>query len=279
MSKEEFSLESRDGTRLFAAHVAPEKTTIAHVVILHGYGEHLGRYDEVMNWFADEGYEAWAVDFRGHGRSAGHRAYVERYDLYLEDAQALLDHMADASKGHPVFLLGHSQGGLIGLRMLEEKIGSFKGAVLSAPAMQVALKANPIKVAAGKLLSKVIPKLNLPPEIPNTYLCRDPERVEAYSNDPLVNHCVNCRWFTEFLGAQEVGFAKAGGVTTPTMVVHPTHDQIISPASVAELFEKLGGDDKTLKPYEGFYHEPLNEPERRTVFEDILGWYEERREG
>ena len=277
MSRIDFTLESADGTRLYANQQDTGRKPLAHVLIFHGYGEHLGRYHEVMDWFVEQNYKPWAIDFRGHGRSAGHRAYTERYDLYLQDAQALVDHVKQEQGDLPVFLLGHSQGGLIGLRALQEGVGEYKAAILSAPAMRVALEANPIKVAAGKLLSKLLPKLNLPPEIPNDYLCRDPERVAAYGADPLVNHCVNCRWFTEFLEAQETGFKLAGNVSTPTLVVHPTADQIISPHSVLELYEALGSPDKKLMKLDGYYHEPLNEPDRREVFDEMFAWLESKR--
>ena len=142
--------------------------------------------------------------------------------------------------------------------------------------MRVAIDANPIKVAAGKLLSRILPKLNLPPEIPNSYLCRDEERVASYGSDPLVNHCVNCRWFTEFLEAQETGYLKASGVGLPILVLHPTADGIIAPDSVEELFQKLGSADKELMTLEGYYHEPFNEPERREVFESVFAWCTQR---
>ncbi len=277
MHTESFTLTSKDGTRLYAYRQDPEGTPVADILILHGYGEHLGRYHEVMQWFAEKGYRSWAVDFRGHGRSAGRRAYVEDYDLYLEDGAALLDAVKDAGVSQTLFLLGHSQGGLIGLRMLEEGIGTYQAAVLSAPAMDVALKANPIKVAAGKALSRLWPTLNLPPEIPANQLTHDEERWRAYEEDPLVNHCVNCRWYTEFLGAQEAGFEKAGSVTTPTLVLNPTEDKVIDPESVAKLFDLLGSADKKKLVYEGFYHEPFNEPERADVFADVFGWLEEHR--
>ena len=276
MERADFTLEAADGTRLFAAHAPTAHSRKRHVLIFHGYGEHLGRYHEVMGWFAEAGIHAWAVDFRGHGRSAGHRAYVEQYDHYLQDAHALISHVQSRFSGEDLYLLGHSQGGLIGLRALEEGMGPFKAAVLSAPAMGLALKANPVKVAAGKLMSRILPKLNLPPEIPNTFLCRDPDRVASYGADPLVNHCVNCRWFTEFLDAQEEGYAKVSQVTLPVLVLHPTGDRIISPDSVRKMYDGLGSPDKELLTLEGYYHEPLNEPEREDVFHQMLAWLDAR---
>ena len=277
MSFDDFTLRAEDGTQLFARSRIPRDSPIAHILIYHGYGEHLGRYAEVMEWFSEAGWASWAVDFRGHGRSTGHRAYVERYDHYLQDAKALVDHVEKTNTGSlPVFLIGHSQGGLIALRSIQEGVGTFNGAVLSAPAMRVAIEANPVKVAAGKVLSRILPKLNLPPEIPNDYLCRDEERVALYSSDPLVNHCVNCRWFTEFLKAQDTGFLKASSVGLPTLVLHPTADGIISPDSVKELYSKLGSADKELAVLEGYYHEPFNEPERREVFDSVLAWCTKR---
>jgi lysophospholipase len=267
---------ARDGLRLFRRTTRPSGAPAAHVVVLHGYAEHVGRQTEIARALASAGYAAHAFDCRGHGNSGGKRAHVEAFDEYLQDLADFLAQVREKSQGRPLFFLGHSHGGLIGIRYLLDHPDAVTGAVLSSPYLRLKLRVSPIKIAAGRLLSRVLPSLPMRNELKAEQLTRDVQIQNATRRDPLYQQIATPRWFTESSAAQETCLRRATEFVTPFLLLFGGADPIADPAAGREFFEHATSKDKQYKQYDGLVHELFHEPERDLVFRDVIGWLDER---
>jgi alpha-beta hydrolase superfamily lysophospholipase len=267
---EDDTFTTADGVRLFERRWLPKGAPKAALAIVHGYAEHSGRYAYVGEAIAARGYAVHAVDLRGHGRSEGPRAFVRSFDAYLADLRAFLDRVRATTPGAAVFLLGHSMGGTI----------VALAAVADRPAVEGILLSGPVTVRnAPRLFERVINVIaRVAPMLPLTKLAagavsRDPDVVRRYDEDPLV---YRGRMRVGLLAAMlraarrvDSGIAK---MSLPVLFMHGTADQLTTPEGSRDLYERAASSDKTLKLYDGLYHEILNEPERDEVIADIAAW-------
>jgi lysophospholipase len=263
---------SRDGTVLHEL-VWPADKPKAGVALLHGYGEHIARYDHVGKALAARGFSTRGVDFRGHGQSAGVRGHCQRFVEYLDDIAGLIARCPE----RPLFLVAHSFGALSACEYLLVR-GSepLSGVVLSSPYFGLKLKVSPIKIAAAKLMSNIVPKLSLPSGLKGKDVTRDPELQKVYDADPLNNKNATARWFTEATQAQEHVAAHAGEIRLPLLMMAGADDHVADPVVSKGIFERLGAADKTLSYLEGQYHEVFNEPAeiRRKNLDALCDWLE-----
>jgi len=265
------SLTSADGTRL-ALHEwrAPDpKLTVA---LVHGYAEHAGRYAHVAERFNARGISVVAVDLRGHGRSGGARGYVERFVDYHQDVDVLL---AKAEEGRPLFMLGHSMGGLLTAHyLLSGKGANVRAAVLSSPYLGLALEVGGLKLGAARLFSRVVPKLSLPSELKGTDLTRDAEMVRIHDEDELNFPTANARWFTESSAAMEMVHAKASQLDKPLLLLYGGADKVASADATDRFARALTVADREVERLHGYYHEILNEPpaDREALMDRMADW-------
>ncbi len=269
---------ARDGVRLFW-HVARVPSPTAHVAIVHGYAEHLGRHGEIAQALTAAGYAVHLLDCRGHGQSGGKRAFVENFHDYLSDLELFLDRVKEHAVGAPIFLLGHSHGALIGARYLLDKPDAVRGAVFSSPYFRLKLDVSPLKLLAGKLLARVLPGLPMRNDLKPEQLTRDVAIQNATRRDPLYQQIATPRWYTESTAAQETVLRRATEFVTPFLLLTGGADPIADPAAGREFFEHATSKDKQHKEYDGFLHELFHEPERDAVFRDVVGWLDERARG
>ena len=270
---------ARDGLRLFHSTARPVGTPTAEVALLHGYAEHLGRQGEITRALCAAGYAVHLFDCRGHGQSGGKRAHVDAFDEYLQDFADFLSRVRERAQGRPVFFLGHSHGALIGIRYLLDHPESVRGAVLSSPYLRLKLRVSPVKKAAGRLLSRVLPSLPMRNELKAEQLTRDVEIQNATRRDPMYQQIATPRWFTESSAAQEACLRRATEFVTPFLLLFGGADPIADPAAGREFFEHATSNDKQHKQYDGLLHELFHEPERDVVFRDVIGWLDERARG
>jgi len=244
----------------------------AVVVLLHGLADHSGRYAHVAERLAAGGYAVYAADHWGHGRSEGTRGNLERFAHVTSDTDTMLTKARGEHPGLPVFLLGHSTGGLLVLDYVVGHGGSgLAGLVLSGPVMDTS-GASPVTKAAAGLLSRLAPNLGVL-DLDATAISRDPAEVARYVDDPLNYHGkVRSRSGAEMLLA--VGRVAKGlpAVTLPMLVLHGTADRLSPPAGSKLVAERAGSKDKTLKLYDGLFHEIFNEPEKDDVLDDVVTW-------
>jgi alpha-beta hydrolase superfamily lysophospholipase len=249
----------------------PDGEVRAALLIVHGLGEHSGRYMNVVDHLVPLGYAAYALDHVGHGKSEGEREVVARFSDYIDTLATFHGMVRDGHPAAPLFLLGHSMGGLIVTTYLLDHASEVAGAVISAPAIKAG-DVSQATVLLGKLLSTLAPKAGVL-ALDANQISRDPDVVAAYVDDPLVFHGKTpARLAAEMMKAMERVDAEAARITTPFIVVQGSEDKLVDPGGARMLYERAGSQDKTLKLYEGLYHEVFNEPERERVLQDVETW-------
>jgi acylglycerol lipase len=265
-------LTGAGGVRVFwQSWLPPEGSARAVVVVAHGAGEHSSRYEHVAARLVAEGYAVYAIDHRGHGRSDGPRALIDRIDNAVADLDALVLLAAEAQPGLPIFLLAHSMGATISLCYSLEHQDRLAGLVLSGSL--AALEAAPAaQRVVARALSALTPRLGLIAVDPKL-ISRDPAVVATYVADPLVHHGkLPARTVTELAAAIDAFPDAVGQITIPALVLYGTDDALCPPAGSRMLEQRLGSEDKTVHAYEGLHHEILNEPEQDRVLDDVCAW-------
>ncbi len=269
------TIETTDGLRLYAQSWLPDGEPKAIVVFSHGIGEHSGRYAHIGQALADHGCGLCMGDLRGHGQSTGKRGHINSWCDYRDDFTAIYDVARAAYPGIPMFAGGHSLGGLIALNIGITAPGDYAGIVASSAGLGLAFVPPQWKVSLAKTLSNLTPALAMSNEINPDWLSRDKAVVEAYRSDPLVHDRITARCFVEFTKAQAETLAGAGNLTLPLYLIGGENDQLTSTKAIEEFYTAAGSIDKTLKIYEGLYHEVFNEPERAAVIGDLLAWLDQ----
>lgn len=267
--------QNRDGIQLFY-RLSPVSEPQGSVLIIHGFAEHSQRYGHVIQELNNAGFSTAAIDLRGHGSSEGSRGFVGSFSEYLEDVetgcQIVADHLGDA----PLFILGHSMGGLVVANYAAENPEGLAGIILSAPAMAFAVQVPGWKRALGEVMSKYMPHFSIPAGVQPQYLSHDTEIVAAYEKDPMVFGSARARWYTETLAAQQLALEASPFMNIPLLIQVGGDDRIVdSPTGVA-FYERYQGEDKTLHVYEGFYHEIYNETKREKPLSDLKIWLKNR---
>jgi alpha-beta hydrolase superfamily lysophospholipase len=252
----------------------PEREPAAVLVISHGLAEHSGRYAQLAEQLVEErGYAVYALDHRGHGRSGGERANLGRFQYVVSDLGTFVGRAQRQHPDAPAFLLGHSMGGAIALACAVRNPAGLKGLVLSAPALASGQAVSPAKAWLVRLLSRVAPNtgaLTLPADA----ISRDRAVVQAYESDPLVfRGAIPARTLVELLEAMAGFVDSVPKLRLPVLVQHGTADSLVPLAAVKPLYDRLGNPKlRTVRLYEGLYHEVYNEPERDRVIADLQAW-------
>lgn len=270
------SLRTPDGLTLFTRAWSPELGTIrADLLLVHGIGEHSGRYAHVAAHLMMHGIRVFAYDQRGHGESEGERAYIERFDSLVADlhlVRAFVDVERTEPTGptRPLFLMGHSLGGLVVARYVSaHSSDGLAGVVLSSPALRTDVA--PLLQKVSGFVSRVAPRLPTV-KLDLKALSRDPRVVRNYEEDPLTatGHGVRARTGFEVIEAMKQ--VRPAAFDVPTYLFHGTADQITSPEASQAFVAAIPAADKSLKLYDGFYHETMNEPEKEEVLTDLTDW-------
>lgn len=277
---DEGRVERSGGPSLYYASAMPPSPK-AVLAMVHGYADHGARYAHVMGALAEHGIGSVVIDLRGHGKAEGTRGYCERFSDYHDDVRELR-RLAEAraqrgvggaeGKGASLFLFGHSFGGLVVTSSVLENPSPWKGLVLSAPLFGLALEVPRIKIIAGKIASRLVPKLGLPSGLSGRDMTSDVAKQKEYDADPLAFKDARARWFTESSKTQGHVLANAKKLTMPLYLTIGTKDPIVSFPTAKKFFADAGSADKTFAPQEGLLHEVVNEPSWKDVVEPIAKW-------
>lgn len=267
-----------DGLDLAGRVWHPDFGARGAVLVVHGLGEHSGRYAAFASRLLAAGYAVYAYDHRGHGQSEGERGMVGQFDDYIGDLYAVLHSIRlDAGQrlgaGRPLFLFGQSMGGLIAATYVDRHgPDGFAGLILSAPALRLPDTTAPFLRPVAPLLVRLFPRLVVD-KLNLDHLSRDPVVGRTYAADPLTDARVRARLGFEVLQAsEELRQSDAANFTLPLLLLHGEADQITDPDGTRWLYEHAPTEDKKLLLYANGRHEPHNDLQKEAVYESLIGW-------
>ena len=271
MKHEEFERKAFDGLKLYFQCWETDMPPKGVVCLVHGLGEHSGRYTDWAARLNQAGYTCLTYDLRGHGKSEGQRGHISSYDEYFSDTDMLIKEAQQRYKGIPCFLYGHSLGAIIvWIYVLRYKPG-LNGVILSALDYRNALEEQKLKVLMAKVLGSVAPKMSIASGLDPQAISRDPQIVSAYVNDPLVHKQITLGFAKSSMEVIIWANQHTSEWNLPVLVMHGELDQLGYVIGSKEFASKVKGDC-TLKIWQGLYHEVHNEPEKEQVFEFLRGW-------
>ena len=257
---------------LYYQYWLPDGIPYAVLLVVHGLAEHSGRYSNLVNYFVPKGYAVCSFDLRGHGKSEGVPGYVERFSYYLDDLKAFFNKVRHDQENTKIFMVGHSVGGTIATAYALEHQQELDGLILSGATLKAGASITSLTILVARILSLILPRMGVQ-VIDASTISRDKAVVDAYVNDPLVYRGkISARLGAELIDAMEKLPSRMSEITLPVLILHGVDDRLSNPAGSKILYERAASKDKTLKLYEGFYHEIFNEPDRRKVFADMEEW-------
>lgn len=266
-------LEGTKGVALAWQAWLPDDDPKAVVILSHGLAEHSGRYAHVAACLVRHGYGVYALDHRGHGRSQGRRAQIDRMAYVVDDLHTFVGLVRSEQPAKPQFLLGHSVGGAVAVNYALEHPDELAGLVLSAPAVVIE-NAPAVQVRVGKILSAIAPGFPLL-ALDGTAVSRDTAVVHAYDTDPLnYRGKIPVRTLAELVDTAEKLPDRLGDLRLPILVLQGTADRLVPLSASRLVHDRVSSPDRTLRLYEGLYHEVFNEPERDQVLADLCDWLE-----
>jgi lysophospholipase len=264
------------GVRLYHRFVAPPKDVIARLAIVHGYGDHGGRYLHFMRWMAERGIACDAVDLRGQGRAEGRRGFVRRWEDYLDDLNAFLSLLhAEKQSGPPLFLLAHSHGALIAAvagksgRLTDHNV---RGVIMTSPYLRNRMVVPRRKVLLGRAVCLIVPWIPIAHGMENGWMTSDPAMLADSAADPFMTSVATPRWYLGHLRVQRRILARASEFQLPLLVLAAGDEKIADPVISEEFVRLVGSADKTFRLIPNMRHELLREIGREKLFGEIHSW-------
>lgn len=254
-------------------------TPRAVAVVVHGYGEHMGRYRHVIDALLAHNYVVYAIDHRGHGESRGPRSNVERFAYFVDDLRLLVDRAQEQHPNLPVVMIAHSLGGLIAFHYAVRFQHELAALVLSGAALTGGDEVPALVKRAASVLARIAPGLPLAPLVagPESALSRDPTIQELWDTDPLTyKGRMKARMGHELLRAGALAWNHVGGIRLPVLIMHGSADRIVGVASSRRLYDQIGSDDKTLRIWDDCRHEIFNEIDKDEIIAFMLDWLDRR---
>lgn len=263
-------ISAADGTGLHVTdYMLPPGQSRGSIVLMHGLGEHSGRYQHLATFFNSCGLSVRCYDHRGHGRSDGRRGDVINGDPMLQDAQIVIDDFSSRFS-MPPFLFGHSMGGLFAARFALSGRSRLRGLLLSSPALALRLKR--VDLALLKVAEALVPWLGVPNGLNAADLCHDSAVVAAYKADPLVHARISARLLRSMLNAIDQSQAQAGAMAVPVLLLVAGSDRAVDPTGALRFYQHLPPGLAQLHVYEHMFHEIFNEPDAQRALDDVRAW-------
>jgi len=265
------NLSARDGIKLYVQSWEPETESRGVVCLVHGLGEHSGRYLHLAEFLSHENYTLFAFDLRGHGKSQGKRGHTPSISVLFDDIDQVLSESILRYNGKPHFLYGHSLGGLLVIAYAIQYHPQITGIISTGPIFRTAFKPPIWKTSLGRLIRGILPAFAMNNEVDPHVLSHDQQIVRAYVDDPLVHDRISARLGIDMLDLGIWALEHASEVNTPLFLMHAGDDRLCS-VEASQEFAARAGEICTLKIWEGLYHEIHNEPEKNLVFNTALAW-------
>ena len=248
----------------------------ALIALIHGLGEHTGRYIHVGKTMTDAGYAFVGFDLRGHGRSGGARGHFPALNTIMQDIRQFFKFLVQRYPDIPHFLYGHSMGGLLSLTYALHYPAGLNGVIVTGAWLRSPLQEQKGKIAMVNVLGSLLPAITLPSGLDATAISRDADVVKKYTNDPLVHDKTSLGLGKSAINAIDFCLAHAKEFKPPLLMLHGAADKLTYPSG-SEDFTRLASEnnkDVTLKLWDGLYHEVHNEPEKAEVFKVMIDWLE-----
>lgn len=277
MKQFELNWKTQDGIEIYARAWEPDMKPKAVACLVHGHGEHIGRYEHVARAFTEMGYILLGFDQRGHGKSGGRRGYIPSYEVLMDDIGLLIVQAKQRYPRLPCFLYGHSMGGNEVINFAFRRKPNLAGVIATGPWLELAFEPPAAQVALARFMNRIWPGFTQASGLETNALSHDPKVVEAYKNDPLVHDKISARLFVEMYDAGEWALAHAADFPLPLLLMHGGADRISS-ADASRTFARNGGRNITLHIWDDWYHEIHNEPDQEEVFKIALIWMDARLE-
>ena len=267
----EMSWRAEDGAELFAQVWEPRDEARGVVCLVHGLGEHSGRYAHVAQAFTAAGYALVTFDLRGHGKSGGKRGDVPDFEAFMDDIDLLIRTGQERCPGKPCFLYGHSMGGLLVLNYGVRRKPALNGIIATASGLRTPLSDQKAKIWLSTSLAGILPTVSLPTGLDATQISRDQAVVDAYTSDPLVHDRTTFRMARGTLNSIPWVFDHAHEIETPLLLMHGTADQITYARGTQEFASRVTCDCQ-VRIWDGLKHELHNEPEKEAVIRTMIEW-------
>jgi alpha-beta hydrolase superfamily lysophospholipase len=262
------------GLDLFYQRWRSVEAPVAALILVHGFGEHSGRYTNVVDRLAPCGYAIYSFDLRGHGRSPGPRGHINTWAEFRQDVAAFVRLVTQLESACPMFLMGHSLGGLIVLDYVIRSPGGLRGVIASGPVLgEVGL--SPLLFALSRVVSRVWPGFSMDTRLDASAISRDPKVVQAYRDDPLVHGLGSARLGTETTAARKWVLAHAGDLRLPFLLIQGGADRLVDPRGSQAFFERVASTDKEYRVYEDACHEVHNDICAPQMLADLERWLEQ----
>ena len=275
MKMYESGWENKESLKFYVRSWVPDKNPKAVVVLVHGHGEHVGRYDHVGEAFTKAGYALTAFDLRGHGRSGGPRGHTPNYEALMDDIADFLVLATARFPNIPVFLYGHSTGGNLVLNFTLRRKPDVVGVIATDPWLKLAFDIPAFRLILARVMNKIAPGFTQNSGLETAAISRDPEVVKAYVNDPLVHEKITARFFVSIYESGLWAIEHAPEFPVPLLLMHGTGDRLTSGQANREFAERAG-KLATWRAWEGWYHEIHNEPEKGKVLKAMIDWMDQR---
>lgn len=277
MKTTESSWKNARNVNIFVREWAPDGETRAAVGLIHGLGEHTGRYQQAAGRLTAAGYALMGPDLPGHGRSGGPRGFTS-FDEISGEIDHLLTEIRQRYPEKPVFLYGHSMGGAAVLDYVLRRRPALRGAIVTSPGLAAGESVAAAKVFLAKVMARVMPAFSMSNGLDRNNLSHDQAVIEAYQRDPLVHDRISARLGFDILTRGEGLIEQAKDFPVPLLLMQGSADHIVSAAAVSRFAAAVPPDKLTFQMWEGLYHELHNEPQNEQVFQTILNWLDQQLE-
>jgi len=275
MKNKEGLFNCTDGTQLFYRSWTPDETPQALLIIIHGFSDHSGRYKSIVDNLVPRGVAVYSFDQRGHGQSPGQQGHIDSFTNYRDDVLTFMRFVSDQEPDIPLFLLGHSMGGLIVLDFGLHYPQEVNGVIASAPHLSDP-PVSPIMITLSRAISNIWPTFSMDAGLDKEAISRDPDVVREYLDDPLTHGKGTARLSTELSKAVSETNANAASFQPPLLIFHGTADRLTDPEASRSFYEKVPSTNKRYIAYDGGYHEGHNDIHRERIVSDIALWIEEQ---
>ena len=265
-----YSISASDGIKLFIRDYSLQNSNKV-ILLIHGLGEHSGRYLNLIQDFNDKNISVFTIDIRGHGKSEGKRGHSPLYQQLISDIQYFIQHVTNKTSNQQYFLYGHSMGGNLAINYSLQKDEKINGIIATSPCIKPAINPPKIKLFMAKLFQKLIPSLTLNNGLDINGISRNLQVVKNYRNDPLIHNQVSVQLGLDIISSGIYALENSQDIAVPILIFHGKKDRLTSYNSSKELADNSGDNIKFIG-FKNAYHEIHNEPEKEELLRNILDW-------